>query len=130
MPTPDAPKPGEIVWTDLTVPNADQVRDFYTSVVGWKYELVDMGEYSDYTMIPSSTGNATAGVCHARGVNAALPAQWLVYIAVADLEASVARCVELGGKVIAGPKGMGSQTRYCVIQDPAGAVCALYQPAS
>ena len=73
-------------------------------------------------------GSPTAGVCHARGVNADLPAQWLVYITVADIEASLAKCVELGGKAIREVRDLGEHGRYCVIQDPAGAVAALVQP--
>jgi predicted enzyme related to lactoylglutathione lyase len=34
--------------------------------------------------------------------------------------------VELGGKVGAGPRMMGGG-RFCVIQDPAGAMCALFK---
>jgi catechol-2,3-dioxygenase len=30
------PQVGTIGWVDLTVPNADEVRDFYMEVVGWK----------------------------------------------------------------------------------------------
>ncbi|MHC4429800.1 MAG: VOC family protein, partial [Planctomycetota bacterium] len=70
-------------------------------------------------------GDAVAGICHARGPNADLPAQWMLYITVEDLDESVRRCESLGGKVLVAPKDMGGQ-RYCVIQDPAGAVAALY----
>jgi predicted enzyme related to lactoylglutathione lyase len=87
-----------------------------------------MGDYSDYTMSPPGSDRPVSGVCHARGDNAGLPAQWLIYIVVADLDASIARCLERGGKVVAGPRSMG-QARFCVIQDPAGAVSALYQAA-
>lgn len=117
---------GKIVWTDLTVQNAEEIRDFYSSVVGWKYSGVDMGEYEDFTMISHSGQTAISGICHARGDNADLPAQWLIYILVADLDESIKNCEALGGKVISGPKHMG-KNRYCVIQDPAGAVAALFQ---
>jgi len=123
------PKPevGSVAWVDLTVPEAETLRDFYRDVTGWNPKPVSMGDYSDYTMHTPASNHAVTGVCHARGGNAGLPAQWLIYIIVADLDASIARCVELGGKVIAGPKPMGLQDRFCVIQDPAGAVAALYQ---
>ena len=62
-----------------------------------------MGEYSDYT---SGSGKPVSGVCHARGVNADLPAKWLVYVVVADLESSLAECRRLGGAVVTGPKAM------------------------
>lgn len=41
-----------------------------------------------------------------------------------------AKCVELGGAVIARPRAMGSQGRYCVVRDPAGAVAAFFEQAS
>ena len=121
---------GSIAWTDLTVGAAKSVRDFYQAVVGWKSSEVEMGGYSDFSMNMPGSGRTVAGICHARGPNADLPAQWLIYIIVQDLDRSVERCVELGGLVIAGPRSMGTQGRYCVIRDPAGAVAALYQPAA
>lgn len=118
---------GTIGWRDLTIDDAGAVRDFYKSVVGWESRDLDMGGYSDYTMTSPDTGEEIAGVCHAQGGNAGLPAQWLIYIVVADIEQSAAKCRELGGEILVEPKQMGS-SRYCVIRDPAGAVCALYQP--
>ncbi len=120
---------GTIGWHDLTVENAEEVRDFYARVVGWQPSPVDMGGYSDYSLAPPG-GEAVGGVCHARGGNEGLPAQWLMYVTVEDADASARRCEELGGKVLAGPKNFGSTARYCVIQDPAGAVLALYSSTS
>jgi predicted enzyme related to lactoylglutathione lyase len=119
------PGVGTIGWIDLTVPNADEIREFYRAVVGWSTSDVKMGEYHDYCMHPAPDAPPVAGICHARGENADLPAQWLMYITVADLEASVAKCGELGGKVLAGPRSVG-EGRIYVIQDPAGAVVALH----
>ena len=120
-------KVGTIGWTDLTVSNAEEIRKFYSEVVGWTSDPVDMGDYNDFNMNAPATNDAIAGICHARGGNAELPAQWIVYITVENLDDSVRRCQELGGKILAGPKNAGGG-RYCVIQDPAGAVAALYQP--
>jgi predicted enzyme related to lactoylglutathione lyase len=120
------PRPGTITWTDLTVDNAEQLRDFYQSVIGWTPEPVPMSGYADFAMNDAG-GDAAAGICHARGPNADLPPQWLVYITVEDLDHSVAECQRLGGSVVTPPRSYGGG-RYCVIKDPAGAVCALYQP--
>ncbi|MBI1879220.1 MAG: VOC family protein [Chloroflexi bacterium] len=120
---------GSIVWTDLTVENADELRAFYSQVVGWQTSEVDMGDHSDFNMHTPASKNVVAGICHARGVNADLPAAWLIYITVNDLAQSAARCVELGGQVIAGPREAGDHGRYCVIRDPAGAVAALFEAA-
>jgi len=121
------PAYGSIGWIDLTVKQAKEVKDFYRAVTGWKSEDVSMGEYNDYNMLRED-GEPVAGVCHARGGNSELPAQWLIYINVADLDNSIDECIRLGGNVISGPKEMGKYGRYCVIKDPAGAVCALFEP--
>jgi hypothetical protein len=127
--TPEKTKPdiGTIGWIDLTVPDAERVRDFYRDVVGWETSPVDMGGYSDYCMNVPDSDQSVAGVCHARGDNAGLPAQWLIFITVEDLERSVARCQALGGEVLMSATS-GGHGRFCVIRDPAGAVAALYQP--
>ena len=126
----DTPKVGTIGWVDLTVPDAVSVRDFYSGVVGWATDPVDMGGYEDFCMIPPAGGAPAAGVCHARGSNEGLPPVWLVYLTVADLDASVAKVEQLGGDILVPTKTMGGYGRYCVIKDPAGAVAALYEPAT
>ena len=73
------------------------------------------------------TGHPATGICHAQGVNAHLPALWMVYIVVADLEKSLSACRQGGGEVLAEPRAMGPGSAYAVIRDPAGAVAALYQ---
>lgn len=69
-----------------------------------------------------------AGVCHARGMNADMPPVWLVYFTVPDLQQAIDRAVQRGGRLAAGPKGDGPW--FSVVQDPAGAYFALYQPLS
>lgn len=120
------PRPGSVTWQDLTVPDAEGLRDFYSAVTGWEPEPLSMGAYSDYVM--NADGQGIAGICHARGANAEIPPVWLIYITVEDLDHSLAECQRLGGSVLTPPCSYGGG-RYCVIQDPAGAVCALYQPA-
>lgn len=123
------PRVGSIMWVDLTVEDAAQVRDFYKDVVGWTATDVDMGGYHDYCMNQPEDAKTVAGVCHARGANAALPPQWLVYITVEDLEASIQRCVVRGGCVIAPARDYGGAGRYAVLRDPAGAPFAIFEPA-
>ncbi len=122
------PQVGTIGWIDLSVPDATSLRDFYQAVAGWTPTDVAMGGYSDFCMAPMPGAAPVAGICHARGANADLPAQWLIYITVADLDASIAQCKERGGQVLVGPNGPGGHGRMCVIRDPAGAVAALFEP--
>lgn len=119
--------PGEILWQDLTVSNAIEVRDFYREVIGWDCIPEDMGGYDDYHMIVPPTGKSAAGICHARGENEDIPVGWLIYIAVEDVEKSAQLCKGLGGEVLVEPRNMG-EGRFCVIRDPSGAICSLYRP--
>ncbi len=121
------PEIGSISWVDLTIPNADEIKKFYEKVAKWKPEPLSMGEYNDFVMNTSETKTAVAGVCHSRGSNAGLPPQWLIYITVENIDESLQSCTELGGKVICDPKNYAGMGRHCVIQDLAGAVCALFE---
>lgn len=117
---------GKIGWLDITVDDASGLRDFYKKVVGWKSEDVSMGDYSDYSMTMPGSGDVVTGICHARGGNADLKGGWLVYITVADVEASATACQANGGTVLVQPRGLAGG-KFCVIEDPSGATAALYQ---
>jgi uncharacterized protein len=121
--------PGQIGWIDLTVPDAPALRDFYQGVTGWITSPVQIGDYQDFCMHPPGEPQPVAGICNARGENVGLPSLWMVYITVDDLDKAIACCQELRGKVIRPVTSMGVNSRYCVIEDPAGAVCGLYEAA-
>ncbi|PWK48599.1 VOC family protein [Pleionea mediterranea] len=117
-------KPGKILWTDLTVEDAESVKQFYKKVIGWTSSPVSMGDYNDYNMTVEGEAEPTAGICHAKGGNANIPPVWMVYISVDNLSESLSQCESMGGKVLKRPEGEG---KYAIIEDPAGAVCTLYQ---
>ncbi|MGE0640147.1 MAG: VOC family protein [Thermoanaerobaculia bacterium] len=117
---------GSIGWIDLTIEDAPAIRDFYSAVVGWKSAELDMGGYPDFVLSRPGDDESVAGVCHARGGNAGLPPVWMIYIVVADLDASLEQVRARGGEVLSPVRKVGAD-RYAVIRDPAGAAAALYQ---
>ncbi len=123
----DKPKIGTIAWHDLTVPDAEPIKKFYEEVVGWNSEPFDMGGYNDFNMSIRDSEEPAAGICNARGTNKDFPPFWLIYINVENIDASVKRCLDLGGKLVVEIKEMGNSGKYCVIQDPAGAYSALFE---
>jgi predicted enzyme related to lactoylglutathione lyase len=120
---------GKIAWHDLTVDDAEVVKDFYAKVVGWDVGGVSMGnqgeEYQDYNMNLPGTVETVAGVCHRRGSNSGLPPQWVMYVGVEDSAKSAEQCIASGGEIVEGPRDIGGATYY-YLKDPAGAVLAIY----
>lgn len=122
-------KPGSIGWIDMVTTDASAIQEFYKDVVGWTASPVSMGDYEDYTMMNGD--QPAAGVCHHQGMNSDIPPSvWMMYINVADLDKSLAAVEKGGGKKLTAIKDMGSYGRACYIEDPSGARCALFEPAS
>lgn len=118
------------IWTDITVLNADELKDFYTQVFGWTVEEVPMedeeGAYVDYAMLDKN-GNGVGGVCNKRGVNNDLPSQWITYFTVEDAQKSAETCLKLGGKLLKESRNEKGEIFYALIEDPSGAVVAFMQ---
>jgi uncharacterized protein len=112
-------KLGKVVWADLTVGDAAGLAEFYHAVVGWE-PRAEAGEGGDFNMLPPGSTTPAAGVCYARGVNANIPPQWMIYVPVKDLAASIRACEQRGGQVVCRLSFNG-----VVIRDPAGAVMAI-----
>ena len=117
-------KIGRILWHDLTVDNAENICDFYQEVIGWEKEGLSMGDYEDFIIKNPKDNEVIAGICHSRGMNKDLPAQWLMYVTVENLDESLEKCKKLGGKVLGDKRRIGEEY-YCLIQDPAGAYIML-----
>lgn len=76
---------GKILWQDLTVENAEQVKDFYCSVVDWTFENVNQGDYNDFNIIDPALKEVVARICHKKGEIKGLPSQWLNYVMVESI---------------------------------------------
>lgn len=55
---------------------------------------------------------------------AEIPSHWMVYFAVADADATAARCAELGGQVPVPPTDI-PPGRFAVLTDPQGGVFSI-----
>jgi predicted enzyme related to lactoylglutathione lyase len=122
----DVKELGKIAWMDLTIPDAAKVRDFYVAVTGWGADEFKVGDHNDYVIKTPEKKETLGGICHAKGENAALPATWIIYIKVHNLDASLAAAKANGGEIVSGPKSFGA-SRFCVLRDPAGAVFAVIE---
>src|ERR1700710_2927791 len=103
---------GRFVWFDLMAPDLEAAKDFYPAVTGWGTRGWEAPGMS-YTMWAVAGG--------------ARP-HWLAYVAVPEVDATVARAQELGATVLRPPTDIPTVGRFAVIKDPQGAEIAPFTP--
>jgi uncharacterized protein len=117
-------EPGATAWNELTTRDPAAAKSFYEEVFGWVYEEKEF-DRGLYTII-SHEGEGFGGITDR--MPADLPNHWLVYFAVEDADATVAKATERGGEVAVGPFDIEEVGRIVVIRDPSGAIFAAIQP--
>jgi uncharacterized protein len=126
LPDPAHLEPGDFIWEELLSPGAEDAAEFYADCLGYSVELMDMGAMGLYRLLKVE-GSAVAGVLP-MPPGAPGPARWLPYVKVSDVDAVAARAVALGGKLHFPPTDIGGVGRIAVMDDPQGAMIALYKP--
>ena len=113
--------PGALVWNELQSPDLDGSSAFYRELFGWQIAQAD-GMQDAYLAIKN--GDANNGGMRELEPPGTLPS-WLVYFATEDIERALATVGEYGGSTLAGPIDI-QIAKIAVVQDPQGAVFALY----
>jgi uncharacterized protein len=112
--------PGALSWNELASPDPDASAEFYRELFGWKIEQFE-GMEMPYLGIQNADGHGNGGI---RPAMENEPCYWLVYFGAEDAEAGAAKASELGATSLAQMDiGVG---KIAVLQDPQGAVFALY----
>lgn len=112
--------PGALCWNELSTPDLDASAAFYRDLFGWEAE--PFGGSDQPYLVVKNQGRGNGGI---RPLTPGAPPHWLVYFAVEDIDAGLARAQELGGTDLAGPIDIGI-AKIRVVRDPQGAVFALY----
>ena len=129
MPLMETFVPGTFCWADLGSPDAAAAKHFYTSLFGWTAEDRPMGTDAVYTMLAVG-GRPVAALYQQDPAQQGLPPQWLSYISVNNADVAAHRALELGGTVLMEPFDVLGVGRMALLQDPTGAVVALWEPRS
>jgi predicted enzyme related to lactoylglutathione lyase len=115
------------VWNELNTRDVDAAKAFYGAAFGWSFEDQEFEGMGTYTTFKAGEG-AGGGMFDMTGrVPDEVPANWLVYFAVDDTDATISKLEELGGGVNMGPVDI-SVGRFAVVHDPFGAVFAVIKP--
>ena len=108
---------------ELNSNDPGKAKDFYGELFSWKFEDYPMPE-GTYTML--NPGKDPQGGIFKNPVPG-IPSHWLVYIQVEDIVESTEKAKQLGAKVHKDITDIPDMGRFSVIEDPTGAVAALWQ---
>ena len=115
--------PGRIAWFDITTTNLQRSREFYGKLFDWQFTAVQ-GTDQAGEIVAGGTAIGTL-----RGADGKIGTfNGVVYVQVADIQASCKKASELGGTVVPGfpfnlPNGTGA---IGLVVDPAGHPVGLY----
>jgi len=110
---------GAFSWMELHSADGGKARTFYTDILGWGTEDMDMGS-ATYTVI--TNGEDKLGGFPPM---VAETPRWLPYITVDDVDARTAKARDLGATVVSEPTTIPGVGRMATIADPVGGVVAL-----
>ena len=118
-----APATGTFCWNELATSDREAAKRFYTELFGWTPNEAQFGP-TTYTTFKSG-GREIAGMLQMSPEWGATPPHWMAYVAVDDVDETVRRVWELGGKVCVPPTDIPSVGRFSVINDPTGATLSV-----
>lgn len=124
-------KTGNFCWVELGTTDAGAAKNFYKQLFGWDYFDAPMGPDMTYSLI-NINGKEIGGLYQLTSdmLRQGIPPHWLSYISVTNADDATAQATSAGATLLKGPFDVGDAGRMSVIQDPTGAVFAIWQPKS
>jgi predicted enzyme related to lactoylglutathione lyase len=123
--------PGKIIWRDLLTNDPAASQRFYGELFGWEFESVgtasNLRSNSAYTLIRHN-GKLIGGMIDTLALNNRDDiSQWVVLMAVEDLDTRVATVSASGGEIIAPPTDLKDRGRLALVRDAEGALLGLLE---
>lgn len=119
---------GDFLWNELMAKDLEGSKAFYAAVMGWSYDTMDVGT-GPYTLVTGKE-NARAGMMHMQGAEfEGVPAHWMAYVQVDDVDAAAAKVEGAGGTLLQPPFDVPTVGRIAIISDPSGATLGIMTPA-
>ena len=113
---------GKWMWNELWTTDVDAAITFYKTLAGFKHETIDLPMGETYRQLKLAD-RIRAGVVPIPSKD--VKPNWLPYIAVSDISATIAHAKALGGKVLLEPDDTIRDESVAVIADPSGAALAI-----
>lgn len=122
---------GTFCWFELGTTDQTSAKLFYGALFGWGSDDTPMGDGASYTIFRMAGADvAAAFTLQDAMVKQGVTPNWLAYVAVDSADDALARATALGGTVLQAGFDVGDFGRMGTIQDPTGAVLAVWEARS
>ena len=111
---------GAFSWCELLTTDVDAAKIFYARLFGWKTEGMTMPGMT-YTVVKAGNKEVGGIMAVPKDVRG-MPPMWSAYVTVDDVDLTAKAAEQLGAKLLVQPTDIPNVGRFCVIQDPQGAV--------
>ena len=111
---------GAFSWCELMTTDVDAAKAFYTKLFGWDCEDMAMPGMT-YTVVKAGA-KEIGGIMTIPKEAQGTPPVWGTYVTVDDVDLTARTAEQLGAKILVPPMDIPKVGRFCVIQDPQGAV--------
>jgi predicted enzyme related to lactoylglutathione lyase len=121
-------KPGTFCWVELGTTDGEAAKKFYTELFGWTANDTPVGPSGVYTIL--LLNGKDVGALYQMPpemTSQGIPPHWLSYASVTSADESAANAKDLGATLMKEPFDVMEVGRMAVIQDPTGAVFAIWQ---
>ena len=119
---------GRFIWYELLTSDPGAAMDFYKQIIGWGTQAFDGAGVPYNTWMVGETPIGGVMQLPEEAVAEGARPHWLPYVAVPDVDQSVARATELGANTYVQPTDIAEIGRFAVMGDPQGAIFAVYKP--
>lgn len=117
--------PGIFSWRELVTQDPEGSTKFYTNLFGWTTMTMPMPG-GDYTMFMNND-QPVAGMVKPPAEKGDVPTTWINYVTVEDVDASVAKALELGASVCIPRTEIPGKGTFAGLSDPQGAPIAFWE---
>lgn len=117
-------QPGDWLWMELWTHDIDKAAYFYKKLLGFSIDAVESNDEPSYLLLKDG-GIKRAGIVKLTAKQ--IKPNWLPYVRVTDITATITKVTQLGGRVVMPPDPQYERGRVAVIADPTGGVLAVQQ---
>lgn len=118
-------KHGVFSWNELMTTDLEAAKSYYSKLFGWTFEEMPMSEGGVYVIARNGEHELAGLFLKPAHVPENIPPHWGSYITVDDVDATAKEAEANGGTIIYPLTDIPDVGRFCVIQDPQGAVFSI-----